>query len=207
LEHIEHSLTKHAVGDSPMTPDQLRSYMNQLNALSGLGAQSTKAPPLDPLPSLATRNAGEAEYPTAEQVQSVQGDEFGPVSYDTYAVDTFPKPGGSSADTKRRPGFTMNTESIERRGSASAFDPAAVGGPDYKKRVQDLCKQIQGAQLGDPASFGCLPNPDEVSASYSWKGNYQMVCSRLGDTWGGWYPEMFGCPKPDPTAKFGISLM
>lgn len=207
LERIEQALTKHAVSDTPITPDQIRSYVKQLNALSGLGTPSTKAVPLDPLPSMATRTAGEAEYPTAEQVQSVQGDGFGPSSYDDYAVDTFPKPGDSSADTNKRPGFTMNTESIERRGSASAFDPAAVGGPDYKKRVQDLCKQIQGAQLGDPASFGCLPNPDEVSASYSWKGNYQMVCSRLGDTWGGWYPEMFGCPKPDPTAKFGTSMM
>jgi hypothetical protein len=101
----------------------------------------------------------------------------------------------------------MNDDTIARRASASAFDPSTVGGPDFKKRSLELCNQIQGAQLGDPANFGCIKNPSEVSSEYSWKGNYQMVCNRIGDTWGAWYPEMFGCPKYDPTAKFQGTMM
>jgi hypothetical protein len=65
-----------------------------------------------------------------------------------------------------------------------------------------LCRQVKSAQLGDPVDFGCIAQPDTVSADYSWKGNYEMVCNRLGYTWGAWYPEMFGCPKQDPTAHF-----
>ena len=205
LDSIEKNLTKHAVSETPLSRRQFQYYMKQLNALQFLSSAPKTSVPIDPFPTHSTRLGGEAEYPTAEQVVRVQGDGFGPSSYDSYGIDEsnlFPKPGDSSADTKRRPGYTMNTDAIEHRGSASAFDPAAVGGPDYKKRAQDLCKQIQGAQLGDPANFGCISNSDEVSSSYSWKGNYQMVCNRLGDTWGGWYPEMFGCPKLDPSAKF-----
>jgi len=212
LDSIEKNLTKHAVSETPLSAHQLKHYMNQLNALQFLSSRSTeqKPVPIDGLPTHSTRLGGEAEFPTAEQVDRVQGDGFGPSSYDSYGVDNdgsnlFPKPGDSSADTKRRPGYTMNTEAIEHRGSASAFDPAAVGGPDYKKWSLDLCKQIQGAQLGEPTNFGCIGNPEEVSSSYSWKGNYEMVCNRLGDTWGGWYPEMFGCPKPNPSAKFKAS--
>jgi arsenate reductase-like glutaredoxin family protein len=211
LESIEKNLTKHAVSETPLSRRQFQYYMKQLNALQFLSSASKKHTPIriDPFPIHSTRLGGEAEYPTAEQVNTVQGDGFGPSSYDSYGIDKsnlFPKPGDSSADTRRRPGYTMNTEAIEHRGSASSFDPAAVGGPDYKKRSLDLCKQIQGAQLGDPANFGCISNPDEVSSSYSWKGNYQMVCNRLGDTWGGWYPEMFGCPKLDPTTKFQANV-
>jgi hypothetical protein len=48
----------------------------------------------------------------------------------------------------------MNDEQIKRRGSASAFDDSLVGGADYKKRSQELCRQVRGANLGDPAQFG-----------------------------------------------------
>jgi hypothetical protein len=101
----------------------------------------------------------------------------------------------------------MNDEQIKRRGSASAFDDSLVGGADYKKRSQELCRQVRGANLGDPQQFGCISNPDAVGPDYSWKGNFTMVCNRLGDTWGGWYPEMFGCPKYDPTQKFKATMM
>ena len=76
-----------------------------------------------------------------------------------------------------------------------------------KKRSQELCRQVRGANLGDPAQFGCISNPDAVGPDYSWKGNFTMVCNRLGDTWGGWYPEMFGCPKYDPTQKFRGTML
>lgn len=116
-------------------------------------------------------------------------------------VSPFPN-AGPQPDSKIRPGYAMNDESIARRASASAFDPSTVGGPDYKQRAQDLCNQVGQADLAPPKNFGCIANPDEVGPDYSWKGNYQMICNRLGDTWGGWYPEMVGCPPSNPTAKF-----
>jgi predicted small secreted protein len=92
-----------------------------------------------------------------------------------------------------RPG--MSTDGIAHR---AAKPEISVGGADYKKYASHLCSQIRDAELGDPKEFGCIANPDtDVGPNYSWKGNYKMVCTRLGNTWGDWYPEMFGCPKLD----------
>jgi hypothetical protein len=103
-----------------------------------------------------------------------------------------------SNDYRIRPGYEMTDEDIQKRGSRATFDPTLVGTLDYKKTVQFLCSQIKSSGLGNPREFGCIENPDtDVSNDYSWKGNYKMVCSRLGHTWGNWYPEMFGCPKSD----------
>jgi hypothetical protein len=112
-------------------------------------------------------------------------------------VSSIEKPLGST-DYRIRPGYEMTSEQINKRGSRAAFDPTLVGGPDYKKNVKFLCSQIKAAGLGDPKEFGCIANQDtDVGPEYSWKGNYKMVCSRLGNAWGEWYPEMFGCPKPN----------
>ena len=103
-----------------------------------------------------------------------------------------------SNDYKIRPGFEMTDEDIKNRASLASFDPALVGTLDYKKTVRFLCSQIKDSGLGEPSDFGCIQNPEtDVGPDYSWKGNYKMVCSRLGNTWGDWYPEMFGCPKTD----------
>jgi hypothetical protein len=127
-------------------------------------------------------------------VNVAQGAGFGPQD------NTFPH-GEISPDIQIRPGFAMNDEQIARRASAASFIPAA-GGADYKARALEICRQVKSAQLGDPISFGCITNPDEVGPSYDWKGNYTMVCNRLGDSWGRSYPAQFGCPPYDPTAKF-----
>jgi len=100
-----------------------------------------------------------------------------------------------SQDWLSRPGYDMTNERIKTRGSDSSFDPTTVGGPDYFQRAQFLCNQISDAGLGTPSEFGCIDGKAVVSPEYSWKGNYLMVCSRLGTVWGGWYPEMFGCPS------------
>jgi len=111
-------------------------------------------------------------------------------------------------DWKIRPGYKITDDTIKTRGSAASFDTSAVGGPDYFKRAQFLCNQIADAGLGKPSEFGCIDGKSEVSKEYSWKGNYLMVCSRLGNIWGGWYPEMFGCPNTEestfqiPNKKF-----
>jgi hypothetical protein len=82
-----------------------------------------------------------------------------------------------------------------KRASSASFNNESVNGTDYKQKALFLCKQIQNAELGDPVDFGCINNPEtDVSPEYSWRGNYKMICNRLGRIWGGWYPEMFGCP-------------
>ena len=100
-------------------------------------------------------------------------------------------------DLSSRPGYEMTTDAIVHRASNSSYTDT-VSGPDYKQRALFLCKQIRGAELGDPKEFGCIANPEhDVGPDYSWRGNYKMVCSRLGSAWGGWYPEMFGCPASE----------
>jgi hypothetical protein len=111
--------------------------------------------------------------------------------------------GNESKDWLLRPGYKMTDERIKTRGSDASFDPTSVGGPDYFKRAQFLCNQINDAGLGEPREFGCIDSKTVVSPEYSWKGNYLMVCSRLGTVWGGWYPEMFGCP---PTQKSELQV-
>jgi hypothetical protein len=104
----------------------------------------------------------------------------------------------ASNDYNKRPGFEMTREQIKSRGSGAPFESKSAGTLDYKKTVQFLCSQIKSAGLGEPRNFGCIDNPEtDVGVDYSWKGNYKMVCSRLGSTWGNFYPEMFGCPVPD----------
>jgi hypothetical protein len=101
-----------------------------------------------------------------------------------------------SPDVYLRPGMLMSDEAIKRRASGS--QPIAednVGGLDYKQRTIDLCNQIKRSGLGDVKDFGCVADPSQVGDSHSWKGTYKMVCARLGNTWGGFYPEMFGCGK------------
>ena len=141
-----------------------------------------------PAPILqSVENRSEADFPSQRQLDIAQGTNMGttPGAASTHIGS------GQSVDSK-----------IQHRGSAASFDDSVVGGLDYKTRALEMCRQIQAANLGDPANFGCIKNPNDVSASYSWKGNYETVCSRLGDTWGSWYPQMFGCPKVDATAKF-----
>jgi hypothetical protein len=116
-----------------------------------------------------------------------------PVSSSMNVIKSLQPPNPSN-DWRTRPGYDMDNDAIAKRASAASYDDK-LSGPDYKKRAKFLCQQIRGAELGNPKDFGCIENPEEdVSPEYSWKGNYKMVCSRLGQTWGAWYPEMFGCP-------------
>lgn len=194
LESMEKRLTDLAVSETPVPKDAYTAYINELRTLrSQIGMPSDNKTVVRDRHIARSSNDADSEFSTPEYPSSAQ--------QELVQTPTFPK-GEISPDGYIRPGFMMNDETIARRASASAFDPRAVGGPDYKPRVQELCRQVQSAQLGDPQQFGCISNPDAVSANYSWKGNYEMVCNRLGDTWGGWYPEMFGCPKYNPSEKF-----
>jgi hypothetical protein len=156
-----------------------------------------------------SENPLEAYESFGQEGSSVDAEPFQPKEVPTIEPGLFPSKEGiirtieppiASNDWRIRPGYTMNTEQIALRGSTASL--GEVGGPDYKKRAKFLCSQIRDSGLGDPKEFGCIKNPDEdVGADYSWRGNFKMVCSRLGRTWGEWYPEMFGCPKPDPSAS------
>jgi hypothetical protein len=219
LEEMEQRLTALAISETPIPPEIYQLYLQELQTLQDAfapkhGTLTHSGAPLDTLHTTYSRNGPDhnnpyvrnnavklsrAKNPSAARISAAQGSRQGPDG-------KFPN-GEISPDVYIRPGFVMTDDTIARRGSASAFDPVAVGGLDYKNRVQEICRQIRSGQIGEPDNFGCITNPDTVSSSYSWKGNYEMVCNRLGDTWGGWYPEMFGCPKYDPTAKFKGTML
>jgi hypothetical protein len=207
LETIEQRLSTLAVSETPIRKEMYDVYTKELQAIHAAIAPEGKeaAQHAYERPVTAyTRNLNEsaADFPSVEQLSTASSVHD---SASGNAVLNAPKQ--VSPDVWIRPGFVMNDDTIQRRASASAFDESVVGGPDYKKRSQELCRQIRGANLGEPSNFGCISNPDEVSPEYSWKGNFTMICSRLGDTWGGWMPEMFGCAKYDPTQKFKATMM
>jgi len=101
--------------------------------------------------------------------------------------------GGQSGPTVR-PG--SESDSYKKRASAaySAYATTdTAGGPDYKSMLANLCQQVSKSGL-DMGDIGCT-NIQNVSPDYGYKGTYLMVCNRLKDTWGGNYPQMFGCPS------------
>jgi hypothetical protein len=215
IAEMEKRLLDYSISERPLPKEvyaillaELQTLQMMIRPKEGSKSKSLKGSPLVRFPSESTRDSNDTledmglssrskgpDYPTAKHLSKAQGGGFGTTK------TTFPN-GEISPDVYVRPGFVMSDDTIARRASASAFDPASVGGLDYKARSQEICRQIKSGQLGTPSDFGCIENPNEVSSSYSWKGNYQMVCNRLGDTWGSWYPAMFGCPKYDPAAKF-----
>ena len=194
IAEIETTVNQYMISDTPMPKGIQSLYEKELNVLKNITENSkidvTEMVIGPSKPLLQThQDSSDVHKPTQGNLDSAQGMNMGISA-------------GTASDAIGVGDYNLSDENIQHRASAASFDDSMVGGLDYKKRVQALCRQIQSANLGDPANFGCIKNPNEVSASYSWKGNYQMVCSRLGDTWGNWYPQMFGCPKVDPTAKF-----
>jgi hypothetical protein len=194
IDAIEKNINQYVISGTPIPPNIQKLYEQELAVLKNLTGGSepdmTTVVLGPPKPALYQKgNASQAYMPSLESLNAAQGFNMGPAA-------------ASSSNGIGSGDYGMTDDNIQHRASAASFDDSMVGGLDYKKRVMEMCRQIQAANLGDPAEFGCIKNPNEVSASYSWKGNYQMVCSRLGNTWGNWYPQMFGCPKIDPTAKF-----
>jgi hypothetical protein len=109
--------------------------------------------------------------------------------------------GYPSPDTFVRPGAPLTDEQIQNRGSASAFDERTVGGLDYKARAKDVCRQLK-EEFGNAREFGCIEDQDSVSVDYSWRGNFQMICNRIGDMWGSDAGDKYGCPPFNPNTKF-----
>ena len=203
LEQIERNLTNFAVSETPLPDSVVHALKTEMQVLQSMVTQKGQ----DVQKQKGGRPATDYSAVRANNTFNVSSPEFPDADSLNNAQDTgFPN-GEISPDVYVRPGFAMNDDTIARRASASAFDPSTVGGPDWKKRSLELCRQVAGANLGEPSNFGCIENPSEVGPNYSWKGNYTMVCNRLGDTWGAWYPDMFGCPKYDPQQKFKGTML
>jgi len=198
INAMETRLTNMMISETPVPPNMFKMYMKELNVLQTmLEAKNRRSngSNYDERDNNTMDHSSTAESPTDESLDCAQGKGFGTIR------SQLPN-GEETADVYVRPGVVMTEDDIQNRGSKAAFDPSMVGGVDYKKRALDLCRQVKSADLGVPSSFGCIDDPSVVSQTYSWKGNYEMVCRRLGDTWGAWYPEMFGCPKYNPTSKY-----
>jgi hypothetical protein len=130
------------------------------------------------------------DIPSSTQLEYAQGKSDLPYS-NTAALGNNPnKQGGQDLDYK------TDYPDFQNRSSNASFNPSVVGTLNYKERAKNLCGQISGTNLGDPAEFGCIQDQESVGGDYSWKGNFEMVCARLQNTWGGWYPEMLGCSMP-----------
>ena len=200
LTEIMNKLTSLAVSETPLPPKIYDQYLFEIQAiqraLNDTPPQPAAGSAMGRIGTAGTRVGSGVEWPSNAAADAAAGADGG----DSLAA--FPA-AGDSADAMLRPGFVMNDDQIARRGSAASYEGGAVAGADYKARSLELCRQIKSAGLGDTASFGCIANPDEVGPTYSWRGNYLMVCNRLGDSWGRNYPEQFGCPAYDATFKFG----
>lgn len=208
IKELEQRIAAYAYNDAPIPPELQKAFQRELSSLSRYlqtyGEDSTESyfsVDNDRLASEHTRISEDERTITSPYDKDSQN-----LSYNSgKTYNPYTNTSSQNADAMIRPGFLMSDDTIEHRGSASAFDDSIVGGPDYKQKARDLCRQIKSANLGEPANFGCIENQEEVSSAYSWKGNVEMVCNRLGDTWGSWYPEMFGCPKYDSTARYNGS--
>jgi len=82
-------------------------------------------------------------------------------------------------------------------GSSPSVQPTGKYGTpamlDWKQRSADICQQISKRGL-NPYDFGCLQDPDDVEANFSYRGYAKMVCSRLSTVYDPGVPEMCGCP-------------
>jgi hypothetical protein len=200
LENIIKNLNKLSVSQTSIPPQVHEKYLTELNAIQNNFRHDPakyRGGDVGSMSRLSTnygRIPHDAPKPSEADISMAQGAGFGPQD------NTFPH-GEISPDVQIRPGFIMNDDQIARRASAASYIPVA-GGPDYKARALEICRQAKAGNIADGASLGCIHNPDEVGPNYDWKGNYTMVCNRLGDSWGRGYPAQFGCPPYDPTAKF-----
>ncbi len=159
--------------------------MDELKTLRTIITKRSNQPNIDYQPSIQFP-LSTPDLPSSVQLDNAAGSDQLP-SFPT----KFPSPPMAPQGTYRN-----DYPDIKNRASSASYNKDLVGGLDYKERVKSICSRIESTNLGKPAEFGCIKDQNSVSDTYSWKGNYEMVCSRLGNTWGAWYPEMLGCPKP-----------
>lgn len=181
---METRLTNLLMSEKPLPDKIYKLYMDELKTLRTIITKRTNQPNLD-FQSNIRFPLSTPDLPSSVQLNNASGSDQLP-SYPT-KFPSSPKP--------KQGTYRNDYPDIQNRASSASFDTNQVGGLDYKERVKTICSRIEPTNLGKPEEFGCISDQNSVSDSYSWKGNYEMVCSRLGNTWGAWYPEMMGCPK------------
>ena len=148
-----------------------------------------------------------------QALTAIQG-QLGPSNYEQMDVfkSNWSPTGGVSSESK--PGYMPDQEQLKKasdggtgnirpgtesngylKRASSAYAAYAFNdltAPDYKDKLVNLCANVTKAGL-DMGNIGCT-NIGNVGPDYGYKGAYLMICNRLEDTWGGAYPQMFGCP-------------
>ena len=211
MQALEEKLFAYANSSTPLPPAILDAVKQELAVLASIVKPTSSAPPgpaagATQLPQTYASLTQSAEgfsapyVPSAAALASASGSQ-GPVG--SAGNQRAGNQGANSQGPFRNPvtfpGLT--SAQIASRGSAAAFDESTVGGYDYRGRTIELCRQLK-AEYGDNGTFGCIEDPRNVSAEYSWKGNYLSVCNRLGVVWGSQAGEKYGCPPFDPNRKF-----
>ena len=211
MQALEEKLFAYANSSTPLPPAILDAVKQELAVLASIVKPTSSAPPgpaagATQLPQTYASLTQSAEgfsapyVPSAAALASASGSQ-GPVGSagNQRAGNQGANSQGPFQNPMTFPGLT--SAQIASRGSAAAFDESTVGGYDYRGRTIELCRQLK-AEYGDNGTFGCIEDPRNVSAEYSWKGNYLSVCNRLGVVWGSQAGEKYGCPPFDPNRKF-----
>jgi hypothetical protein len=217
IEALEKKIFTYASSDTPMPKNSVDAVKEELEVLKAVLANSTSSShsSCDRLDTEDTRESfSSPEYPSMDQLNKaagleamVQGGQYSDPMRQ-YKPNTPAQKnknwwdgGYPSPDTFVRPGAPLTDEQIQNRGSASAFDERTVGGLDYRARAKDVCRQLK-EEYGNSREFGCIEDQTSVGADYSWRGNIQMICNRIGDMWGSDAGDKYGCPPFNPNAKF-----
>jgi hypothetical protein len=189
LQALEDKLFAYASSSTPLPSsiqDLIREEIKVLAAIVQVPKESCRLPtatlPIDSTRLSSTWGNAESapQFPTIQQMAAAAG-------------------GGPFLNPVTTPGLTDAQRAV--RGSAAAFDESTVGGYNYKDRAIEMCRQLK-EEYGDNSTFGCISDPNSVSSTYSWEGNYRMICNRLGDVWGSQGGLKYGCPEFNPSAKF-----
>ena len=198
LENMETRLTNLVLSETPIPKKLYDVYLDELKTIRQMiSKKMTHSPDMN---ISLKQPLSTPDYPSSYKLDmakpsSQQHDMAKPSSQQHDMAQPSSRQVGMTQSANQSGTSNRSCPDIQARASAASFNSSTVGGLDYKNRVKSLCGQIVSASLGKPEDFGCITDQNSVSDTYSWKGNYMMVCSRLGNIWGGWYPEMFGCPK------------
>ena len=87
------------------------------------------------------------------------------------------------------------TATTNSKTPSSVSAPAPPAHFNWADRSKEICEQVTKRGL-NAYDYGCLNNPDDVSANFSYRGYAKMVCSRLETNYDPSIPALCGCPPP-----------
>ena len=185
LKSMEGHFKKLLSENNKIPEEKYNAYLSELHTLRSIVSKRSEQKNIYPeklAMNLNNDHKTSPHIPSSEELQRIQGGDLNRKA----TVESF---------RNEYPDYETMQSNIINRGANASFDTYTVGGLNYKERVKNMCSQIHNIGLTDARELGCIQDQDSVSDSYSWKGNYEMVCSRLKTLWGDWYPEMLGCLK------------